>query len=292
MVKLQMKIAAISDMHTKQNKVIFNRLPREFFKPQADVLIINGDCCDGIEDLDLVLNRFSDFNGQIIFNPGNHEMWSKDGEDSINLYKNVIPNKLTSYGIHYLPSSNFILGDYVIVGEMGWFDFSYRKPVPENIKILNEEDGHFDLGNKVIKQRELEDYDFKRGCLGYRVGGRLIFSFNNDVKNVSKNLDHKDFTDLNINNLENKILEVPITKKIVLVTHFIPAEKFIHNDVTTFYMSAFLGTKKTEPLLKNKQIDLVIFGHQHVPKYFINDGKRYCNPSFNPYNPKITILDL
>lgn len=281
-----MKIAAISDLHYDEtifgNKKVIDKQPFNFFNPDADILLILGDVCNGTKSLKEILNKFSGFNGPKAYLPGNHELWIENGEDSIKLYKDEIYKIAKENGFHYLPSAPIYLGGYAFVGDIGWCDFSFRIPVPNGVKIISDKEFN--------TKSNLEESDYEKGVITYRENGHFIVSVSDCVTKTSHNLKCKEFTNKVVENIKRLVSDVPDSKKIILLNHFIPSRKVMIEP--HFFNSAYNGSVKLEEILENPKIITSIFGHQHRPADYYIDGKEYHNVSFSAEKPEIKIIKL
>ena len=96
-------------------------------RARAGALLVVGDTAvaDG-DALERCLALFT-FDGPRLFVAGNHELWTAGG-DSHHLYTHELPQRVRAVGWHWLEGAPLIAGDVAIVGNLGWYDYSFAQP--------------------------------------------------------------------------------------------------------------------------------------------------------------------
>ncbi len=142
-------IDVVSDLHIDQWDTSLNiknpcgevlDYPYEFQKTKDRILIVAGDISDDI-DLSLrYLDEISKNYERVLFVDGNHEHVSR--------YPNLIScdeiydkiDKLNNDKIVYLPKTHYKLGNTVIIGFSGWWDYDNRndKSISNALKYFDE----------------------------------------------------------------------------------------------------------------------------------------------------------
>ena len=100
-----MLYAVTSDLHYDL-KHLWKESPSAFMErlnfKAPPFLIIAGDLVSFAEEnLESAFQFLKGFNGNILFTPGNHDLWTKKG-NSFDVYTKFIPELCEKYGIHYL----------------------------------------------------------------------------------------------------------------------------------------------------------------------------------------------
>src|SRR5205085_3609013 len=93
----------------------------------GDVLLVVGDTAtaDG-PALEQCLSRFQ-FAGPKLFVAGNHELWT-NRQDSYAEFREVFPKRIRDLGWQWLQSEPFVQNNVAIVGNVGWYDYSFADP--------------------------------------------------------------------------------------------------------------------------------------------------------------------
>ena len=121
-----MRVFALSDLHADypENLAWLQTLSGE--DHQEDVLVLAGDVSDNLALLEQVLGQFVRSFGQVLFVPGNHELWVRNGDYDCSLEKYRHINRLChKLGVITDVFSNDGLS---LVPLLGWYDFSFGEP--------------------------------------------------------------------------------------------------------------------------------------------------------------------
>ncbi len=137
-----MRIIVTSDLHynVPRSRGPTRAIAKEICKLGGDALVLAGDSAAAdLSVLEDVFELFAGFKGARLAVAGNHELWTvgradslPGGDDSLHRYENAIAETCTRCGMHYLDGEPFRAGDVAIVGNMGWYDYSYR---PDRLKV-------------------------------------------------------------------------------------------------------------------------------------------------------------
>lgn len=125
-----MRIIITADIHygVGNNQEILKAFTSEMCAAKADVLILAGDTF-AIEQKLLVacLHLFDKFKGPKLFVAGNHDLWTTKG-NSLEIYENILPKLTRRCGFHYLDQSPYVYKGIGFVGNIGWYDYSFKDP--------------------------------------------------------------------------------------------------------------------------------------------------------------------
>jgi len=127
-----MRIIVTSDLHYNiaRSKAPTRGLAREVCKLGGDILILAGDTAStDLSVLDEVFGLFESFSGERLAIAGNHELWTLGGADSLLRYENELAEVCSRNGVHYLDREPFRAGGLAVVGNVGWYDFTFRSSV-------------------------------------------------------------------------------------------------------------------------------------------------------------------
>lgn len=122
-----MRIFAISDIHVDfaANMDWVKSLSKSEYK--NDMLILAGDISDKIDQIKFVFEHLKKIFSQILYIPGNHDLWVNDDNFSDSIQKfNYIIDLSYEYGIL---TETVESGDIVIHPVYGWYDDSFGLPV-------------------------------------------------------------------------------------------------------------------------------------------------------------------
>jgi len=240
-----MKLLFLSDIHEDNNYTwLHYSLVTPFLQYLRDVkpdyAIISGDIAGCSDQVVSFLNQLCEYRNKILFVPGNHDTWTFK-ESSWYEYNQLKeqPGCLCS-GVK-------ILGNYVVIGDMGWYDYSFRH------RSVTEFDCEY------LKKTLWHDADYNKW----------------------------EMSDVELCNLMLKKLEDQIQqhqdKKIILVTHFVPWKDFLtlvdqdNIEVTDGYMGS---SRMGELIDKYDNIKYIAFGHTHKRFGKVEFGNKtiICNP--------------
>ena len=226
-----------------------------------DLLLLGGD--QGADShFDECLEAFGTVGCPVALVPGNHDIWVREADargDSLDVYRDHLPNVCRRLGMHLLDTGPFFLPghDLAVVGCMNWYDHSW--------------------GGPTLVQRfpaeawRLEAMQFSRGRHNDRVYVRW-----------PAGLDGFAFTRQGADTLESHLREaLERASSVVVMTHH-PAlpelgfpwldrqpsgsgENAVLPDMNHLMWEAFSGNTQVERLLRTHadRLALVISGHTH-----------------------------
>ena len=121
-----MRVFAVSDLHVGyvENLQWILQLSQNDY--QADVLILAGDVSDDLSVLQQVFDSLQAKFKEVLFVPGNHELWIRNGENLSSLEKfEAIDRLCAKQGIR---TSVVQCGQISFVPLLSWYDFSFGEP--------------------------------------------------------------------------------------------------------------------------------------------------------------------
>jgi predicted phosphohydrolase len=238
---LPLRILLAADLHYgpgRPNAEAVERLAEAVCRARADVLVLAGDIVRGpVDALPDCLALFEGFGGRKLFVPGNHELWTLEG-DSEERYERVLPALAREAGFHMLDGAPVRIGDVGIVGNIGWYDYSlqdrrlrlreffYRRKTLPGLVTMND--------RRFVRWR-FSDAEFTERC-----AGRLA----EDLRSVS-----------------------PAVRTIVAVTHFVPFRELVGpaEGLPLMFARAFLGSTALGRVLRRfRKVRHVVCGHAHL----------------------------
>lgn len=124
-----MKVHVVSDVHIdyQENSLwLFNLCHKSY---QEDILIIAGDLTDRLTILEQALDNLVTKFRQVLFVPGNHELWVARDKIACSMEKfNQILSLVKKCGAS---TDVFTLGQLSIVPLFSWYDFTFGQPNKE-----------------------------------------------------------------------------------------------------------------------------------------------------------------
>ena len=227
-----MKLAVVSDLHLDMNSDfaeadLLPLLIEELNKCEADTILIAGDICsDALSSIKVIDEIRSTVRSNLLFIPGNHDIWVKDGGSSWDSY-----HRLASHPACLANSPCSLNDDTVIIGDMGWFDYSF---LTEGVSF-----GQMDEARKDWGDNKYTDWD---GVDDAAITGRMLAKLEEQLKKYAG-------------------------QRVILAVHFVPYRAFLPEK--SAYMdwnvyNAFMGSDAFETLLDaHESVEYVIFGHTH-----------------------------
>ncbi|MCD6304005.1 MAG: metallophosphoesterase [Planctomycetes bacterium] len=124
-----MRILVTADLHydIARCQAPARRLAERICAMGGDALVLVGDCASArLEPLGRCLELFEGFGGLKLMVAGNHCLWCRPGENSLDRWRYVLPAVAEEYGFRLLDHGPVVLGDTALVGSVGWYDYSFR----------------------------------------------------------------------------------------------------------------------------------------------------------------------
>ncbi len=124
-----MRIIFTSDLHYNiaRSAGPTEAVARRICEHGGDVLVLVGDSAStDLRVLERALGLFDGFKGARVAVAGNHELWTVGGADSLHRYENELAAVFSRNGFHYLDQAPFTANGLAIVGNVGWYDYSFR----------------------------------------------------------------------------------------------------------------------------------------------------------------------
>lgn len=295
-----MKIFAISDIHVDgKNRHLAYSLPQKMLHhiaktKEQSVLIIVGDVSQNLAIFHNYLKLFQNIPITKLFVAGNHDVWVPPGTNSLSKYQVVLAEAVEDAGFHYLDKQPYILGNIGFVGNIGWYDYSFRTPhttIPDDLKLIRKSTAQY------ITWEELTTLDYNEKILMGETNGNLfnITSWNDRL------YIHWDFTDEEFSmRCLKKIKQhfemiTPKVERIVFSSHHVHFQEGVitKNKISWDFNTAFVGSRSIgEYILTQKKVDLLLFSHTHERgSYVINNHIRGFNPAFQSTKPDFMIID-
>jgi len=228
----------------------------------GDVLLLVGDTAVADGDwLEKCLSRFK-FSGPKLLVAGNHELWTK-GTDSAAIHASLLPARAAALGWKCIESDPFVAGDIVVVGSVGWYDYSFASPnlgIPHRFyqhKISPGAAEHLGLFPELFSPSE----DITETA-------RQTMARWNDGKFVKLGRSDEQFLGELLRRLDLQLSAIPAHYTAICAIHHIPFRELLppHRGQQWDFARAYLGSDKIGQLLaRHETIRRVFCGHSHWP---------------------------
>lgn len=244
-----MRLYAISDLHIgyESNRDALMQLPSHV----EDWLIVAGDIGETEQDLEFALSQLSRRFAQLIWVPGNHDLWTLPnrqgqlrGEDK---YRQLVAI-CRSYGV-LTPEDPYVRwpGEgppYVLAPIFTLYDYSFRPP-----NISREEAIAWAEASGVVSADEIllhpDPYPSRDAWCAVRCA----------------------YT-------ERRLRDIPAGDRVVLIGHFPLREDLVRIPRIPRF-SLWCGTRRTQDWHVRFPVEIVVSGHLHVRSTDYRDGVRF-----------------
>ncbi len=242
-----MKLFATSDLHLDQrdNFLAFQRSLTSLRNSQNDCLILAGDICETEEQLEQILKVLRPRYKEIIWTPGNHELWIRPSQQNLKegaeaKYRRMV-NICRRFSVR-TPEDDFLImdcseGAIAIVPMFLLYDYSFRPDeISEDLAVEWAMESNVLCSDEVLIQ--LTEHTGMAHWCRERVS----------------------YTQQRI----EKLLQDKTALKLILVNHFPLCESsFELHRIPRF--SIWCGTKSTQDWHSRYPVNKVIYGHLHMP---------------------------
>ncbi|BBD89175.1 metallophosphoesterase [Staphylococcus caprae] len=243
-----MKIGAISDLHVDRHPKLeqdeyLNVLSQVIQHRKLDILLIAGDISNDYQMSYHFIKQLKDnINIPTYFIPGNHDLWSDDSDKTSTEILDYYKSKEEC-----LIGRPFIINDeWAIVGNTGWYDYSYADTRFTQDKIQKGKHYGATWQDKVRMDWSLSDQQLSK---------------------------------IAANKVEEDIKQV-CNRNIILMTHIVTHPQFVvptPHRIFDFF-NAFIGTHDFDAIYEAYPIKYSIMGHVHFRKEIKENGITYLCP--------------
>lgn len=248
-----MKVFAISDIHVdfEENYRWFKNLSR--FDYQNDILILAGDVTDIIPLFENTLKNLRKRFLEVLFIPGNHDLWVQRSNVKHSLEKLQLIKTITAdCGIRMEP---FYLPSLSIIPLFSWYDYSFERPSQEI----------FETWADYIACKWPKNYN-EKSITQYFIAMNEPF--------------------ITVDNTNHFIISFShFLPRIDVMPFYIPYDK------RSLY--PVFGTTLLEKQIRKLGSKIHIYGHSHVNNRVTKDNILYVNNAFGyPYETRIAAKEL
>ena len=262
-----MRIAVTADLHFEvaRSAEPARAMAAELCGSPADALIIAGDTfAFETEGLTAALRHFDGFPGAKFLVAGNHDLWTRTGDSEL-IYQ-TLGQAAAAAGFHFLDDAPAVLGGVGLVGNIGWWDLSYRRAelgVPLRFyeaKVAPGAAGMFEQHRRLLDPAEGEPPTER----AIAIRARWM-----DGVRVRRRQTDAEFLQMCLDRLDRHLTEIaPQVDVIVAAVHHLPFAELVplYGDDRYDFAAAYLGSPRIgEVLLAHPKVRLAFCGHSHRP---------------------------
>jgi 3',5'-cyclic AMP phosphodiesterase CpdA len=281
----RMRLLVTADLHYNhpRSRGLADALIDDINRTGGDMLLLVGDTAVADGDvLEQCLSRFT-IAGPKLFVAGNHELWTR-GSDSYHLFKRDLPARVAALGWHWLQDEPFVAGETMIIGSVGWYDYSFAQAslgIPHRFfeaKVSPGAAEHMEEW-RFLLDRDDDLSEHARGVVARWNDGRFVKLHRSDTA----------FVEELCQQLESQLAQVTMTRVLAAV-HHLPFRELLPPPRTAQwdFAKAYLGSERLgEVLLRHPNVIDVVCGHSHFPAeatvghvHAVNIGSGYRSKTF------------
>ena len=290
-----MRIIVTADLHYNipRSRGPTRRLARRAGSMGGDALVLIGDSAGAeLDPLRQCLRLFGEFGGRKFIVAGNHCLWCRDGESSLDRYEQVLPRVAAEEGFRLLDHEPAVLGDVGLVGSVGWYDYSFRdtslgipkafyraKVSPGTAAWLGEHDELLRTYCDVLTEEHMS------------LGVRWM-----DGLHVRLGLSDEEFLEMLAEKLARQLAAASTeAERIVVFLHHLPfADLVPRNRPPKFaFAAAYMGSERLGEVLRRfPKVTDVYCGHSHWPAERRIGGLHVVNIGSTYTHKQLKVLDI
>ncbi|HKQ50492.1 MAG TPA: metallophosphoesterase [Phycisphaerae bacterium] len=260
-----MRILATSDLHYNiaRSQGPTRELAKEVCRRGGDCLLFVGDSAStDLAMLEEVFGLFESFRGPRLAVAGNHELWTTGGVDSLARYERDLAEACRKSGVHYLDAEPYQDNGVAIVGNVGWYDFSFRRSGMEIPLRFYQHKVAPGAAAYYEKHRHLLEEDGDVSERARQVTTRWM-----DGERVRLPIGDVDFTRHLADRLRRDLEKVSATaERVVVAVHHLPFAELVPPTIVPnwAFAAGFLGSELLgETILEFPKVSHVLCGHSH-----------------------------
>lgn len=259
-----MRLLATADLHYNhlKSRASADELIGRINEEKFDVLVLVGDTAVAEGNaLEQCLSGMR-FAGPKLFVAGNHELWT-NGSDSYRVFRDELPRRVRALGWHWLQDEPFRAGDVAIVGNIGWYDYSFAQAslgIPERFYERKVSPG---VADRLDEYRDLMTPTDDLGPVARDVVARW-----NDGRFVHLHRSDKAFLADLMADLRAQLESLRDVPTVVAAIHHLPFAELLPppRNIQWDFARAYLGSGQIgELLLEFPNVRHVLCGHSHSP---------------------------
>ena len=287
-----MRLLATADLHHNKPKsrAPAEALARDMLGAGGDALLLVGDAAvaDG-DALEAALSLFDGFDGPRLFVAGNHDLWTNRDVTAERLLTDELPRRVRAAGWRWLTGDPFVEAGVAVVGNIGWYDYSYAEPslnIAERFYQAKVSPGFVHHANrpKKLLAAAADAAEPGRSMVGRWNDGRFI-----KMGGVSDG----EFLARRCHELRADVGRVDGCR-VVAAIHHVPDRRLLPPPVGRYaFARAYLGSDTLGEAVRDAGLTHVLCGHSHHPAEFVGGtGEHWINIGSGYRTKRFVTLDL
>ncbi len=123
------RVIVTSDLHLGiTNKETLEAHAEAIAVERPDLTVLAGDIGEGLERFRACLDIFRDLPGEVAVLAGNHDVWARSGQHSVELWQRGLPEAARAAGMLWLEDEVWRQGGLAVTGSIAWYDYSAAAP--------------------------------------------------------------------------------------------------------------------------------------------------------------------
>jgi Icc-related predicted phosphoesterase len=257
-----MRLLVTADLHYNHahSKALAEEIMDQMNAAGGDVLLVVGDTAVGDGNaLEQCLSRFR-FSGPKLFVAGNHELWTF-GPDSYELLNVSLPQRVAHLGWRWLQTEPFVAGDIAILGNVGWYDYSFAVPRLQIPRRFYEHGISPGAAARLSEFSQLLESQADVPSQAMQIVARW-----NDAKFVRLHRSDEAFLDELIQTMREQLESLRQVRQVIAAVHHVPFAELLppHRGAQWDFARAFLGSHRIGELIREfDNVRHVLCGHSH-----------------------------
>lgn len=299
-----MKILITADLHydITRSQEPTRQIARQVCATVADALLIVGDIAG--RDPEVIADcfrLFDDFSGAKFFVAGNHDVWTRPDESSLDRLEQLLPRIGREAGFHSLDIEPAEIDGVALIGSMGWYDYTFLPSEPRiplrfyQAKIAPGAADRLGGYESLLEHRDdVPDW-------AWQVGTRWM-----DGQYVSLPCDDEQFCNRLLERLESHLswAQKHCRKTIVGLHHVpyqelvplfcdIPEASALKEEPRWIFTAPYMGSRRLgELLLQYSKVSHVYCGHTHFPARTQREHIECINIGSTYMEKRVEVLEI
>lgn len=269
------KTLCISDIHVDINRAypVMETLADYAVRRQAECILIAGDICENVYKVMEEVQTLKRLSGvQVYYVPGNHDLWHT--KESTLTTDEIY--KLYCQDENCLCGKQIIVGEHIVLGDVGWYDYSFGSK-----EFTLEQYNKMEYEGRVWQDKYYNDWAEdnigRNKWFLERMEERLVKATEYICQKGKEAYCGQNDGNEGENHGGNDGEQVA-ARKIAVMTHMLPHRAFtvpVEDKPMWRYFNAFLGGESWGRLYERYPVDYALCGHVHYRHEFIENGIRY-----------------